>query len=464
MKHQPNVMFLTIDTLRADHLGCYGYFRDTTPAIDQLAADGVVFKDSYASAIATGPSYTCMITGKVAAHHKYYITPFRTPNAQQLDDRIPTMAEVLLQNGYTTAAFDNLMSWRAHPKHFARGYNFYVNVGEQPIGHSERISSDKLTRRMIEWLRSYAREESPFFLFAHYWLPHTPYSQPMPYRTLFKHEPGDLSDLKVKTAGAGYQYVQGWGAVDRMVDGETKFFRPYYDEIEEIVSIDLYDGATRYVDHQIGQVLGALKDLGLYEHALIILTSDHGEGLGQHNVWGHGTLYDHTVHVPIIMKHPDLPQGKAVDGYVQHVDLFPTIQEVTGATRWPDFTYYSDDGDDPTLDGQSVFSLAAGGSPVRDRIYLEAGNQLRAVRTREWKLITDLESQDAVQATELYNILRDPMEIQDLSAAQPRIAAQMRDDLATWLESYLGDEANPLQNVSVPPSLEAVQPEDGFQR
>jgi arylsulfatase A-like enzyme len=315
---------------------------------------------------------------------------------------------------------------------------------------------------MIEWLETYAGEEAPFFLFAHYWLPHTPYSQPEPYRTLFSHKPGDHSDLEVRTAGAGYEYVQGWGTVDDMVEGETKFLRPYYNEIEEIVSIDLYDGATRYIDSQIGRVLQGLKDLGLYKDTLIILTSDHGEGLGQHGVWGHGTVYDHTVYVPIILKHPDLPQRKAVDGYVQHVDLFPTIQEITGATQWPDFTYYSDDGDDPTLDGHSLVSMAGGGSPVRDRIYVEAGDRRRGVRTGAWKLVADLESPDEAQATALYNILNDPMEVRDLAAAEPQIASQLRADLVAWLEAFSRKEVEATQEASAPFTCEAGKLDDGF--
>ena len=462
MERQSNVVFMTIDTLRADHVGCYGYFRDTTPAIDQLAAEGVIFKDSFASAIATGPSYTCMITGKVAAHTGYYITPFRMPNAEQLDDRIPTLAEVMLQNGYTTVGVDNMMSWRAHPKHFARGYNFYINVGQQPIGNTGRVSSELVTDWTIDWLESYADRRSPFFLFTHYWEPHTPYNQPEPYRTWFSHQSGDRNDLMVKTAEAGYEYVPGWGTVDSMVEGEQKFIRPYYNETEKIVSIDLYDGATRYVDTQIEQVLEALKDLGLYEDTLIILTGDHGEGLGQNGVWAHGTVYDHTVHVPIIMKHPVLPKGKVVEGYVQHVDLFPTIQEIAGARQWPNFTYYSDDGDDPTLDGQSLVEMAAQGPKIRDRIYLEAGSRRRAVRTQKWKLITDLESKEEDQTIELYNIREDPMEARNLSAAEPQIASQLRGDMVAWLERFRRKGIEPAQEEAASFTCETGELEQGF--
>lgn len=447
-KNGMNVLLLTVDTLRADHLRCYGYFRDTAPNIDALAADGVLFQDSFASGIATGPSYTCMITGKVCARTGYYITPFSVVNAPQLDDRIPTLAEVMLQNGYLTIAFDNMLAWRAHPKHFARGYNYYVNVGQQPIGRTERISTELLTHRMIQWLKVHAHEESPFFLLAHYWAPHTPYIQPEPYRTFFKHTPGDRGDLEIRKAAAGYEYVQGWGALGQMNEGETRFIRPYYDEFEEIISIDLYDGAIRYVDHYIGQLILALKELDLYNNTLIILTSDHGEALGQHGSWVHSLVYDHTIHIPLILTHPDLPKGKIVEGFVQHIDLFPTIQEMTGASEWPEVAYYSDDGDDFSVDGQSLLELLSGGPPIRDRVYVEGGSR-RCVRTNQWKLIAHFGHNSDEMPVELYNIPEDPMEIRDLSLTDTTTAADMKEDLVAWVESYLGGKPDPAQDNPV---------------
>jgi len=440
----PNVIFLTVDTLRADHLGCYDYFRNTTPNIDKVAEDGVLFKNSFSSAIATGPSYTSMITGKANINHKYYITPFKEPNTQQLNDLIPTLAEVMQQNGYVTAAFDNMLSWRSHPKHFARGYNFYINVNKKPIGFYARISTKKITDMINDWLEYSKSFTKPFFLFVHYWLPHTPYNQPKKYRQIYKHEVGDRSDLKIDVSKDGYKFVRGWGPLDSIVEGESRFIRPYYNEKEQIVSIDLYDGAIRYIDGYIGEVINTLKKLDIYSDILLIITSDHGEALGQHNMWAHGSIYDHTIHIPIIIKHPDFNPGKKVRGYVQHVDLFPTIQELTGSFEWPEFDHYSNDGDDPSLDGFSLLPLVASNKNVREKIFFEGG-VLRGIRTDDWKLIKNFRS----NKVELYNICRDSMEVNDLAKEYLDIKNHMERELTQWIESNLGEHSDPVFNTQI---------------
>ena len=142
-----NVIWFVLDTLRSDHLGCYGYFRDTSPNIDRLAEEGVLFEDSYASAIATGPGFTSLFTGLAAIHHGFYLTPWNVPNAPLLDDRIVTLPELIQARGdYTTAAFDNLINFRAHMKHFVRGFEFYVNITRSPAWAGRRCAGWPRTR------------------------------------------------------------------------------------------------------------------------------------------------------------------------------------------------------------------------------------------------------------------------------------------------------------------------------
>jgi arylsulfatase A-like enzyme len=343
----------------------------------------------------------------------------------------------MLQNGYQTAAFDNLCGWRAHPKQFVRGYNYYVNPTPQPLGNVERVSAADFNKCMFHWLKGH-HKESPFFLFAHYWDPHTPYLQPEPYRTMFHHEPGSRSDLEVKTAKAGYQFVQGWGSVDNMMEGQTRFTRPYYDENDEIVSIDLYDGAIRYLDHHIGRFFQVLKGMGLYDETLIIIVADHGEALGQHGSWGHGSIYEHTIYVPIIMRHPDMPNGGVIQGFVQHADLFPTIVDITDAREWPEFSYWGEEAnDDTSLDGLSLLNMASGGDKVRDRMYFEGGGY-RGVRSGEWKLIARFAAAKKIGSVELYNMADDPMELMDLSEKRTDLTAELANDLISWVKEKLG--------------------------
>ena len=361
-----NIALFVLDTLRADHLGCYGYFRDTSPTIDKIAREGVLFEDFYASGIATGPGFTSIITGLYPVSHKFYITPFNVPNSYQLDDNIPTLAEILWDNGYTTAAFDNLMNFRSHPKHFVRGYEYYVNVTRSSRWIHHHVIGDEVNRRLIPWIKNHAYEE--FFLFVHYWDPHMPYNQPEGFRNVFKRPLGSLEGLKIVESKAGYRYVPGWCRTD-MLPEERK------DRC-----LELYDGEIRYVDHCLAQVIQALKTEGVLDDTLIIITSDHGEQLGQHIIWGHAGLHECVVKVPLIMRLPkELPRGVKVKGYAQHADIMPTILEIAGIKT-------------PTqLDGKSLLRLLEG-NQNRNYAVCETWGE-RAIIEGKWKLILHYESE-----------------------------------------------------------------------
>jgi len=202
-----NVLWFVLDTLRSDHLGCYGYFRNTSPNIDRLASEGVLFEDSYASAIATGPAFTSLFTGLAAINHGFYLTPWNVPNQPLLDDRIATLPELIQARGaYTTAAFDNLINFRSHMKQFVRGFEFYVNVTRSPSWLHHHVIADEVNERLLPWLDRHAHEH--FFLFVHYWDPHTPYNMPEAFRGRFDKAKGDLV---TRQAPDGYEYVPGWG-------------------------------------------------------------------------------------------------------------------------------------------------------------------------------------------------------------------------------------------------------------
>jgi len=257
--NEPNVLLVVCDTLRADHLGCYGYFRETSPNIDRMAKEGVLFKDFYNAGCPTGPAFASIYTGLYPIHHKFY--KFLVPNLRQIDDTIFTMPEIMRAMGYTTAAFDNLFNFMERPKHCVRGYEFYINRGGA-FDTAHDLRARRLNKRLIPWIKNYSDEK--FFLFIHYWDPHLPYDQQEEYRSLFHHEKGKLSDLTVMEAPAGYRYVPGWGEVGEFADGEVKApYGPY-----PTVSIDLYDGEIAYMDHAIGEVVEALENKGVIDETL----------------------------------------------------------------------------------------------------------------------------------------------------------------------------------------------------
>lgn len=213
-----NVLWIVVDTLRAERMGCYGYFRDTSPEIDRLAADGVLFEDFYSSALSTGAAFSCLFSGLPTIAHRFYATPAGAPNIMNFDDSIPTLPEIIQCNSdYRTVAVDNLMNFAGHMKQTVRGFEFCINpTGNGGFPQPEYTAGEAL-ERFLPWLDCYGREE--FFAFLHWWDPHqNPYRAPG-YRDRFRQEPGSLEGFPVSEAPAGYRYVPGWGRVGEIVWG-----------------------------------------------------------------------------------------------------------------------------------------------------------------------------------------------------------------------------------------------------
>ncbi len=416
-----NCILFVIDTLRADHLGCYGYFRNTSPNIDQLAKEGVLFKDAHATAIPTGPGFSSIITGLSPIHHHYYLTPWNLPNLIDFDDSIPTLPELIQEfiGGYTTAAFDNLINFASHMDQFVRGFEFYVNVTgtTKPIHH--HITGGQVNTRLIPWLREHKDEK--FFAFIHYWDPHTPYNQPEEFRGIFRHEPGKLDDLMVQEARGGYHYVPGWGRV-----GEI--WEPYPNEQKP--TIDLYDGEIRYVDHLIDEVVNTLKELSILDRTILIITSDHGEQLGQHGLYDHRSLHESVVYIPLIIWAPSiLPKERTIEGYVQQADITPTVLSLLGA----------DEKELPVFDGANLLPIIWGEMPARKRIIVE-DHEYRAVVQGRWKYLRNyFECRE-----DLYDMKNDPVEVLNVAAKEKNRTESMRRQLFHWVDKNLGGQPDPM--------------------
>jgi len=421
MGEKPNVIIFVVDTLRADHLGCYGYFRETSPNIDRLAKEGVIFIDSHAAAIPTGPGFTSIITGLFPIHHHYYLTPWNIPNLIDFNDEIPTLPELIQDwiGGYTTAAFDNLVNFSSHMDHLVRGFEYYVNVSRtsKPVHH--HLRGDRINERLIPWIKEHKDER--FFIFVHYWDPHTPYNQPEEFREVFRHEPGRIDDLEVKSADAGYNYVPGWGKVGELWEPDPSSGKP---------TIDLYDGEIRFVDHLIGEVIETLEALNIEDNTLIIVTSDHGEQLGQHGLYDHRGLHESVVYVPLIMWAPSmLPSGKSVEGYVQHVDIAPTVLSLMGAAE----------DDLEMFDGVNLIPIIEGEKAARTEIFIE-NHAERAVISGKWKYIRRY-----FEGTEeLYNLERDPVEVVNLAYEESDLKESLRNKLSSWVADGLSGDLDPM--------------------
>ncbi len=424
-----NVIWFVLDTLRADHLGCYGYCRPTSPNIDRLAAEGVLFEDSYASAIATGPGFTSLFTGLAAINHGFYLTPWDVANAPLLDDRILTLPELIQACGnYTTAAFDNLMNFRSHMKQFARGFEYYVNVTRSPGWLHHHVIGEEVNRRLLPWLEAHAEE--PFFLFVHYWDPHIPYNMPEGFRGRFDQR---TSDLEVRTAPDGYDYIPGWGLADRLP------------RRTEELNVDMYDDEVFYVDHCVGLVRKKLEALGLLDDTAIILTSDHGEDLDLHGIWGHATVHETTIAVPLIVRDPrNLPAGARVKGFVQHADHAPTVLEYFPEQSRPEFDRAKVAGHMPDMpssfDGGSLRQLALGQRQAPEEIIVESGEH-RACIAPPWKLIWYRDG----RRSELFHLQNDPLELNDRAMEEQTLVVELEAKLRLWLEHHLaGQRTDPI--------------------
>jgi len=465
-----NVVLLVVDTLRADRLGCYGYFRDTSPLIDQIASEGVLFEDFYASAISTGAAFSCLISGLPAIDSGFYITPASQPNRQNFDDTIPTLPEIIQSNtDYTTVAVDNLINFAGHMKQMVRGFEFYINVTRDGGFPQPEYTAGEANDRFLPWLRQHSDE--PFFAFLHWWDPHhNPYRAPG-YRQRFHQPPGSLEGLPISHAPAGYDYVPGWGRVGeiawglasgklvRDVDGGAAQESGRGTDGEDEITQDLYDCSIAYLDNQLQRILDTLDEEGILEDTVIILTADHGEGLGNHGTWGHGLLYEDTIHIPLIMWGPDvLPQGKRIRGFAQHIQIVPTVLDLMGILP-ADRPVVSHLG--PTAAGADHYQvqLQFPGESLLPRIYqgteppkaivtevrrAPSDPGYRTLKMGDWKLIESLDG-----AQQLYDLHQDPLEKINLSQQHPDRTETMSQQLHQWVQSHLGKgQEDPMRSLS----------------
>jgi choline-sulfatase len=368
-----NVLLITLDTTRADHLSCYssslpaGERRSNgakTPHLDALAARGVRFANATAQVPLTLPSHASIMTGAYPPVHG-----LRDMGGFVLAKSHPTIASIAQSAGFETAAF---VGSRILSKHFgiSNGFGTYDDDmhGEteeaMPGVYPERRAS-LVTDRALEWLKQNGTRK--FFLWAHYYDPHAPYNPPEP------------------------------------------FHRAY--------AKDLYSGEIAYMDEQVGRLLDGIDQAGLSARTLIIVIGDHGESLGEHGEMTHGIfLYDSTTHVPLIMAGPDVPSGQAIQEQVRSIDVMPTILAFLNLPAGPE------------AQGVSLWPLIGQNQKVRSNYsYLETlyprtymgWSELRAMRTDSWKLII-------APHPELYNLERDPQETTNLIAKNPAEADQLQ--------------------------------------
>jgi len=360
----PNVLMITVDALRADHLDIYGYDRETAPELAELARRGARFDAVTVQAPLTIPSLHIIMTGEL-----YY-------QADILPD-MKTLAERLKSEGYTTAAFirNPLLELNSHG--IERGFDTFFapeTVMEEYLSEEEMhrvaekqlyakdLKAETLLAKADEWLRQNS-DNQPFFLWIHLFDPHDPYSPPPPYDSQFDESyNGDVDGDIRRTAKTDNPI---WENVEK---------NPPPEDRQHIVA--LYDGEIRYVSAQIGAFLEKFRQTGLEDNTLIVVSADHGESLGEHNMWGHGiSLYESELHIPLFMVLPGkIPPGTVISQPIETLNIVPTILSLVGEKA------------DEELIGKDLTPLFNGGSVEQTGVFARWVG-MSSYRKGRWKLI-----------------------------------------------------------------------------
>jgi len=330
---RPNVVLITLDTTRADRLGCYGYASPVSEHLDRLAAQGVLFTRAFSQAAVTPVSHASILTG--LEPYEDGLRVMHGVSENQLPTATRTLAEVLCEAGYRTAAFVSAFPVTAHfglnqgfetfDEDFARGAA--DPISSQGIVETDRVQrrGGETTDRALRWL---ADAGSPYFLWVHYFDPHDPKLLP----------PDEFTARYPQPTGREEDILRAW-----------------------------YDIEIAYMDTQIGRLFLALEEAGRWSDTVIVAVADHGEGLGDHDWWTHGILYQEQIRVPLIIRAPGRNPATRVDHLVRTIDIMPTVLALAGVdqAQWP------------RMSGQSFLPLLDGkGSDPGNVAYADSVNRL----------------------------------------------------------------------------------------
>ena len=406
-KRKPNILLVGIDSLRADHMSCYGYSRLTTPHMDRFAAQGALFENTFSPYVPTTPAYGGMLTGMDLFSTQ--VVALRHKGAMRAE--VSTLADVLKAEGYNTTS----VGFEGNPA--ARGFDKYIGFsgwGSWNEGRSPKAQN--LNAVTIPELERLAGEDAPFLLFLRHMDPHAPYLPPEPYERAFYHgnecDPDNHSMAPVMSFKPFRDFFACW-----MPPGIT----------DKDYVVAQYDGAVAYMDACIQTIFSALESMGILDDTIVVINADHGETLYDHECWfdHHGT-YDNVLHVPLIIRYPAaVPAGLRLAGYNRHQDLMPTLLELAGIKT------------DIAFDGDSLMQLVRGERPSFDsEFYITECTWMRkhGWRTPQWKLIIALEPDFHFKPpVELYNLVEDPDENTNLAEACPDVVAMLRGRMDAWI-------------------------------
>lgn len=420
----PNVILVVIDTLRADHLSTYGYVRPTSPILDRLAENALVYENAFTVMSHTLPAHVSLMTGVHTATHKVLNNRWRYQGSH------PLLAQLLKQRGYATAAFVAGFPLRAESGLDA-GFDLYEDT-TMPDGRLlHKVAGERITSHALKWLES--QQEGPFFLFVHYFDTHFPYEDP----------PDSQPPFKVDQVLA--DWMSDAGISDIQIEDIAPTPIPLNGKLVDLpMLINAYDNQIHRVDHLIGQLLETLKRLQLDTKTLLIITSDHGEGLGQHAYYAHGLhLYEEQLRIPLIVRPPTTAswQPGRIESTVSLLDLAPTVLDLVGLEP------------PPASPGIKLPLAPSSGTPkgrsilAERRFFLPEGRKRRGRFAAEPTLHV-LRGDNPMKyfldgdgTEQLYDLSTDPSELHNLASQRPEQCARLHNDLQSLLEDRTADAA-----------------------
>ncbi|MFP3902657.1 MAG: sulfatase [Armatimonadota bacterium] len=423
-----NVLVIAIDTLRADRMSCYGYPRATTPQIDTIARDGVVFEEFIAPYIPTHPGFTTMFCGKDVFSHEIVTQGGK----HEPPDDIVFLPEILREHGYFTAAADNLGRW------FSRGYDMYETFHWERDTSKPWRKAEAVNETAMEVLGACESQDRPWFVFLHYWDPHTPYLPPPPFDRMFYSD--DETDPQ-KTSAAP------------MMEGYPAFQHYFADWMPGLTDIEFpraqYDAEIAYCDAALSHIFTRLAEMDGAEDTLILITSDHGEELDEHEMYfDHHGLYETNMHVPLIAYHPELfSGGRRVEGMTVHQDFAPTVLDALGLDAAAD---------EQGMQGKSLLQYTNTGSTegTREFVYICecAWMKKRGIRTQRHKFFESLYDELHHRPQyELYDLREDPFEQNNLADREPQRVEQFLRQMQEFADMRLQEtgRADPIMSQDI---------------
>ncbi|WP_153464298.1 sulfatase [Sediminibacillus terrae] len=434
------ILYLDIDALRPDHLGCYGYHRNTSPNIDRIAEQGVRFTNHYASDVPCAPSRSALFSSQFGIHNGVVnhgglqadMRPIGKDRPFNFhDSQYQTWVDTLRSKNMHTAIISPFPG-RHEAWHILRGFLETYDTGK----HAGETADD-VTKEALDWLESRGREKEDWFLYLNVWDPHTPYRTPASYGNPFEKEPApewlteemiaEHRDSFGPYSARDLPPVRQWPGIPEEIRDRDDFK----------AWIDGYDTAIRYVDEHIGKIIDQLEKQEILEETIIIISADHGENQGELNVYGDHQLADHiTCRIPFIISGPDIASGLVDEDLHYQIDVGPTLAELAGGKQREKW------------DGQSFLpAIIDGKSSGRPHLVVSqcAWSCQRGVRFDHWMLIrTYHDGLKELPDFMLFDIEKDPHETNNLIDEHPEVVAKGLRILDEWVTEQMKTSDSPV--------------------